>query len=155
MLRRARIAFVAAVVLAAVILATQFPLGELLHARAAVSSSSGQLAALRRANNALSAQVKSLHQASTIEQIAHDQYGLVRPGQKSVVILPNGHDGGASGSARSGSIPDRLGTAVIPPADLVPSDSLLSPPEVKSAGSSRGGYWGRVLDRLEFWKGVT
>lgn len=149
LLRRARLGFVAAIAIAVVIVATQFPLGELVHARAALSFSSTHLAQLRRENASLGAQVKALQQGSTIEQIAHQEYGLVRPGQQAVVVLPGAHE--STGATASG----RLGTFKLPSSDFVPTDSLLSPGATAAKPATHEGLWRKVLNRLEFWKATT
>ena len=157
MLYRARILFVAAVALAAIILATQFPIGELVHARAAVASASGQLAKIRSENRSLANDVRDLQKGSTIQQLAHQEYGLVEPGQRSVVIMPGS---GSSASVRdhgSTAASAPLGSTTIPKSDIVPTDSLLAPASAGVSGGGGGGgsggsYWGRVLNRLEFWK---
>ena len=131
MLRRARIFFLAAVLLAGVLLLTEVPITDVVHARAAAADVTTALAKIRAENKALEAQVHDLKQGSTIEQIAHQEYGLVESGQRSVVVMPGG---GATGS------------------DVVPSDSQLS--QVGGGSVARGGasFWERVVQRLEFWK---
>ena len=155
MLYRARIAFVVAVVLGAILLATEFPLAGLVHARATANATAAELSRIQTENRTLSNQVHDLRQGSTIQQIAHQEYGLVEQGQRSVVIMPGGgNTGSVRGHGTSGpSAP--LGSTTIPKSDIVPTDSSLST-GVGGGGSgagSGGGFWQRLLNRLEFWKG--
>jgi hypothetical protein len=101
--------------------------------------------ALQAENRALSSQVRALHDPATIGRIAHEEYGLITPGQRSIVVLP-----GPAGS--SSSTPDPLADNPIPSSDLLPSDAILGP----SARAAQPlvhepGFWHRVLASLEFW----
>lgn len=158
MLYRARIVFVVAVVLAAIVLLTEFPVSSLVSARAASASAAAELSKVQSENKALASQVHDLKEGSTIEQVAHEEYGLVEPGQQSVVVMPGATSststrGGAS-SRTNATAP--LGSSTIPKSDLVPSDAPLSPVnEQQGAGTSAtaaSSFWKRVLERLEFWK---
>ncbi|MGO9560212.1 MAG: FtsB family cell division protein [Acidimicrobiales bacterium] len=152
MLRRARIFFLVAVVLAGVLVLTEVPIADLMHARSAASEVTSALAKVRAENRALEAQVHDLQQGSTIEQIAHQEYGLVEPGQRSVVVMPGG---GATGSVRghgSTGTSAPLGETTIPKSDIVPTDSQVA--QVGGGSAAHGGpsFWQRVVQRLEFWK---
>jgi hypothetical protein len=145
MIRRARLFFFAALLIAVVVLVANFPLGALVQGRSAVRADSAQLVALQAENRALSSQVRALHDPATIGRIAHEEYGLVTLGQRSIVVLP-----GPAGS--SSSTPDPLADNPIPSSDLLPSDAILGP----SARAAQPlvhepGFWHRVLDSLEFW----
>lgn len=152
MLRRARITFVAALVVGALVLASELPFSEILHARAAVASASTSLSKIDATNKSLATQIEGLKQGSTIEKIAHEQYGLVEPGEKAVVVMPGGrsgarvHGGGATGPATP------LGSETIPKSDLVPTDSALSPGAPERVGHGGGGFWQSFVHRLEFWR---
>ena len=150
MIQRARLFFLVALLLAVVILVGNFPLGALVRERSTVRTESAQLAALQATNRTLSSQVRALHDPATVAQIAHEQYGLVAPGQRSVVVLP-----GAAGSSSS-SIPDPLANNPVPASDLLPSDAILDP-GVQAARSPahEPGFWRRVLDTLEFWHSLS
>lgn len=146
MIRRARFGLLAAVSLAVVIVAVQFPFAALLHERATVSSSARELASVRALNASLARDVAALHQPSTIARIAQQDYGLVRRGETFEVVLP------VAGEARSGT--DPLADTPIPRGDLVPSDAAMAAPAALPPPSARSGgsFWSRFLDRLEFWK---
>ncbi len=154
MIRRARIFLLVGVAVAVVVLATNLPLGALLRGRATVATESLQLSALRAANRTLAAQVKALSQPATVDQIAHEDYGLILPGQRSVVVLPGPSAAGSNGASGP------LATETVPPSDLLASDSILAPPEPAGASAGThaaaagGGFWSRVVDKLEFWKSV-
>ncbi len=145
MIRRARLFFFLALSVALVILVTNFPLGALVQGRSAVRTDNAQLVALRAENRALSSQVRALHDPATIGRIAHEEYGLIIPGQRSIVVLP-----GATGS--SSSAPDPLADNPIPSSDLLPSDAILGP-SARTAQTvvHEPGFWHRVLNSLEFW----
>lgn len=152
MVRRARIFFLAAVLLAGVLLLTEVPITDVVHARAAAADVTTALAKIRAENKALEAQVHDLKQGSTIEQIAHQEYGLVESGQRSVVVMPGGGATGSVGGHGSTGTSAPLGETTIPKSDVVPSDSQLS--QVGGGSVARGGasFWERVVQRLEFWK---
>jgi hypothetical protein len=149
-IRRAQLVLCGAVVLAAVIVGTQLPLGQILGQRAAIARQSAELHQLQSRDAALWAQVHALGQPSTVAVIAHQQYGLVYPGQISYVILPEPTAAGSS-STQSGP----LSTVTIPADDLVPSDAMVAAATAPPAApdpDGRKGFLGQVLDRLEFWR---
>lgn len=148
-LRRARAVFVAALFLAAGLLVAEFPLAGLVHARTSASTAAAELAAVRAENAALSRQVKALQSpwSPAIAALAHEEYGLVRPGESSVEVLP-AHDAVSPDGSGDPSVAS-LGATTIPHADLVPSDAVLAP---EDAGVGEGGsFWHRLVERLEFW----
>lgn len=146
MIGRARLLFFVALALAGVILVANFPFGALLSERATLRSDTANLAALQAENRQLSAQIRALHDPVVVGEIAHAEYGLTEPGQRSVVVLPSG----AKGAVSSGN---PLADGTIPASDLLPSDAILdpavqSPPRVQVRGP---GFWHRVVSSLEFW----
>jgi cell division protein FtsB len=147
--RRARITLLVALVLSAGIVATQFPLNQLLGERSAVQRESRQLTQLTAENRSLTEQISSLHQPGTIARLAQERYGLVTVGEQSLVVLP-------SAAGRTGSTTDPLGSTTVPQDDLMPSDALISPAGGAGSGSVGGqaGFWTKLLQRLEFWKAV-
>jgi hypothetical protein len=89
--------------------------------------------------------VHALKDPSVIGQIAHAEYGLAEPGERSVVVLP----GTTPGSA---STRNPLADNPVPPSDLLPSDAVLDPGLQVTGPAVRGpGFWHRVLGSLEFW----
>lgn len=145
MIHRARLFFLAALVIAAVILVANFPVSVLLQERATVRADSAQLATLQAENRVLSSQVKALHDPVVVGQIAHSEYGLTQPGERSLVVLP--------GSTSSpSSAPNPLANNPIPSSDLLPSDAILDPsvPATQPA-LPEPGFWHRVVAALEFW----
>jgi len=145
--RRARIALLGALLASAGIVATQFPLNQLLGERTAVRQQSQQLLQLNAENRSLAAQIASLHQPDTIARLAHERYGLVAVGDQSLVVLPS-----VAGQAASAS--DPLESTLVPKSDLVPSDSLISASGATGSGSvgTPAGFWSKLVQRLEFWK---
>jgi len=144
-IRRARLFFFVALLIAAAIVVANFPLGALLNDRSTVRAESAQLATLRAANRALAFEVRALQGAATVGRIAHEEYGLVSRGQRSLVVLPFSAVSGASAG-------NPLANTPIPSSDLLPSDAILDPAVPATQPAGRGpGFWQRVLDRLEFW----
>lgn len=139
-LRRARAALVTSLVVGGVVVATQLPIGELVHQRSDLATVDAELGAAHAAVSRLRHDVASLGQPQTIANIAHQDYGLVNKGQTTYVVLPS------SGAA------SQLSTPAIPTGDLMPSS--LSPYAAVKAAIARpaGSLWHRVLKRLEFWR---
>ncbi len=139
-LRRARAALVASLVVGGLVVATQLPITELVHQRGDLATVDAELAAASSAVGRLRHDIASLRQPQAIANIAHQDYGLVRKGQTTYVVLPS------SGAASQLSKPQ------IPRSDLMPTS--LSPYAAVKAAISRpaGSLWHRVLKRLEFWR---
>jgi cell division protein FtsB len=147
MIRRARLFFFAALVVAGVILVANFPIRVLSQDRSTVRAESARLATLQATTRTLSSQVRALHDLATVAQIAHEEYGLVFPGEHSVVVLPS-----PVGTSASSSIPDPLADNPIPASDLLPSDAILGPGTTAVQVSAHApGFWHRVVSSLEFW----
>ena len=140
-LRRARVALLACAVGSFALLVLWFPLGELMAQRSNLGTLSAELTSVEAKNQALKADVSTLHSNATISALAHRQYGLVDRGQVSYVILPA--KGSSSGAAA-------LEPRPIPVTDLVAQD-LVPAPNPPAAGHAPG-FWSRFVDRLEFWR---
>jgi cell division protein FtsL len=134
-----------AVLCAAVIVVAWFPARELLHQHDELGAVNGQLATLAKRNASLSADITALSSNSTIAEIAHEQYGLVRPGQASYVLLP------AAGSAAANGA---LTTTSIAPQDLIaaPVDEPRAAPTSSASAVAAGSFWSRFSAHLEFWR---
>jgi cell division protein FtsB len=145
MIHRARLFFFVALAIAAVVLIANFPFGALLEGRSTVRADSAEVAKLQAANKQLSTQVQALHDPAVIGQIAHSEYGLTEPGERSVVVLPS-----STKSPKTTRNP--LAAGPVPPSDLLPSDAVLDPSLPGQAPAVREpGFWHRVLGSLEFW----
>ena len=141
-LYRARIGLVAAGIASLVVLLCWFPLGELLRQRSELSSLSNQVSSVNAHNASLRGEVRSLGtEAATIETLAHQEFGLVKPGQVPYVILPQA--GSSTGSPTLTARP-------IPVSDLV-ADQPVVAPHVSAPAPSGPGFWSRFTSRLEFW----
>jgi hypothetical protein len=150
MIQRARLFFFVCVGIAGLIFATSFPLTTLFGGRSTASAERGQIATLQATNSQLSSEVHALSNPATIGRVAQAQYGLVTPGQQSIVVLP-GAKGTPGASAAGGS--DPLGVGPVPASDLLPSDAILSPSvPAPSAHRAAPGLWHQVLSHLEFWR---
>ena len=148
-IRRARVALLGATVMAGAILIAELPIGELLHQRSDLASAQLQLKKVEANNSALRSDITALHKPSTIAAIAHAEYGLVKPGQRSYVILP----------AAGGKTTNALANETLPASSVVASDgtgALNSPasgPTIGAGGTKMSGsVWNRVVDRLAFWR---
>jgi cell division protein FtsB len=141
-LRRARLVLVAALAGAVIVVAAEFPLSELLHQHAALALTQEQLATLASRNSSLSADVIALSSNSTVNAIAHEEYGLVQPGQSSYVILP---------AANSAAAKQGLSATAIPPQDLVASGPTAGTSAIPTGQTESPGFWSRFASHLEFW----
>jgi cell division protein FtsB len=164
--RRARTVLGSAIVLAAVILLTSFPLAGVLSQRSALSSTTRQLATVQAENESLGRQASQLAAPATLNDLARHDFGFVPKGQRAYNVLPSSSP---SGSGSSGSLgPDQVplnGLPVVP--GSARSQALIGvatggapatrPADGTSgaAGSAPSGeprsYWGRVVRSLEFW----
>jgi cell division protein FtsB len=142
---RARLGLVVSVIAAGTFVGLEFPVAELLHQRAEIGLTASQLRVLTATDRALAGQVASLRSASGIERIAHEQYGLVHPGQAAYVVLPFRGD-------RNRGNP--LAEHPIPSGAIVPAvaGAVAARGRDSSAGPPSEGLWQRVLARLEFWR---
>jgi cell division protein FtsL len=86
--RHAARALLVLVAATGVLLLFVFPARTLLDQNRQIATTETQISALTRENAQLSARTKSLADPATVEQIAHEQYGLVMPGQNAYTIIP-------------------------------------------------------------------
>ncbi len=87
-MRRAVRGLLAAVAAAGVVLLFVFPARTLLAEQHSLATTQARIAALDRENRFLATRAAALADPAQIEQIAHQQYGLVLPGHRSYAILP-------------------------------------------------------------------
>jgi cell division protein FtsB len=142
-MRRARVALLAAVAASFLALVAWLPVSLLLSQHAELASLSTSLSSLESRNAAMRAEDHALSSNAAVATIAHEQYGLVKPGQQAYVILPKA--GSADGSG--------LNSTAIPLSDLVPTaqENYPSP----ATGAPEPGFWSRFVGRLEFWRGAA
>jgi cell division protein FtsB len=86
-----------------VLLLFVFPARTLINQRRDIASTQSHISALTQENSRLAARAKSLSGPATIEQIAHQDYGLVMPGQQAYTILPKASSTSTATSASSAS----------------------------------------------------
>jgi cell division protein FtsB len=141
-LYRARIGLVVAGIASLVVLACWFPLGQLIRQRSELATLSSQVSSVDAHNASLRVEVRALHKNVTIETLAHQEFGLVKPGQIPYVILPQA--GSSSGSPALSAKP-------IPVSDLV-ADQPVVAPHVSVSTPTGPGFWSRFTSRLEFWR---
>lgn len=85
-------AFVAVLLLVglAIVLAGVFPFRQLIAQERLVENTQAQLDALIAENETLQAEIDAVATPAELERIAREQYGMVRPGETSYVVEPNG-----------------------------------------------------------------
>jgi cell division protein FtsL len=76
------------VVLVGLLFAFVYPTRTFLDQRAQTNKARTQLETLRSENARLARESKKLSTDAEIERIARERYGLVKPGERSFVILP-------------------------------------------------------------------
>jgi cell division protein FtsB len=87
-MRRAALLLIVALTAVGVLLLFVFPARTLLAQRHQIAATQSHIAALSRENTALAARINAMLDPAQIEQIAHEQYGLVMPGQQAYTIIP-------------------------------------------------------------------
>jgi cell division protein FtsB len=87
-MRRAAVLLMVALAAVGVLLLFVFPARTLLAQRRQISATESHISAISRENADLAARIKSMSDPAQIEQIAHEQYGLVMPGQQAFTIIP-------------------------------------------------------------------
>jgi cell division protein FtsB len=78
----------ALVTLGAVVFLFVLPARTWLQQSSSTGAAEHRIKVLSAENKALSTKVAQLHDPSYIEQVAREQYGLVKPGEKAFSILP-------------------------------------------------------------------
>ncbi len=142
-IHRARQILLLSVTAVVVLVLMEFPLHQLMAQRAQIGATAAALAAVEQHNSALSGDITALAKSSVIASIAHQDYGLVAPGQRSYVILP------AAGSTIGA---DPLSAASIPVTDIGSSTGSGNvPPAAAVHQAPVGSLWSRMVAHLEFW----
>ncbi|MGI8493528.1 MAG: FtsB family cell division protein [Acidimicrobiales bacterium] len=88
-MKRAARAFLASVTVVGVLLLFVLPGRTLLDQRRSISSTEARIHVLSAENQKLTERASQLQSDSEIERIARQQYGLVKPGERAVAILPS------------------------------------------------------------------
>ena len=165
MIGRARLAFVGAIVVSAIVLFAWFPAGSLLSQRSNLHGAESELGALHAQDSALAQENKNLSDAGEIGRIAREQYQLVSPGQQAYEVLPPsgatatgtpyagdpGSDGPVTPSATPELPPGGVTTTTAP--DTTTTIPARAGDTKAAAGSaSSGGFMSRMVHALEFWR---
>ncbi len=159
---RARLVFLGALVVSAIVLSAWFPASSLLSQRSKLAGTEAELGALHKQDAALAQEKKNLSDAGEIGRLAREQYQLVSPGQQAYQVLPPsgaasagtpyagdpGSDGPVTPSATPELPPGGVTTTTTSPAASASSHSGRS---VRPAPSS-GGLLSRMAQALEFWR---
>jgi cell division protein FtsB len=156
---RARLAFLGAIVVSAVVLFAWFPAGSLLSQRSNLADTEAQLGALHMQDAALAQEQKNLNDAGEIGRIAREQYQLVSPGQQAYEVLPPsgataagtpyagdpGSDGPVTPSATPELPPGGVTTTTTPATHARGSHPASTP-------TASDGFVSRMVHALEFWR---
>jgi cell division protein FtsB len=166
---RARLAFLGAIVVSAVVLFAWFPAGSLLSQRSDLHGTQAELNALHAQDSALAQESKNLSDPGEIGRIARQQYQLVSPGQQSYEVLPPSGatsagtpyagDPGSDGPVTPSATPE------LPPGGVTTTTTTTSPTTAhphggtthsastsSSTSSGSGGFGSRLVHALEFWR---
>jgi len=97
----------ASVVFVGVLFVAVFPTQTLLGQQSEADEKRAELESVESRNAELQSRVAELEDPDYIEQLAREEFGLVKPGEESYVIVPPAEEGpGASESAGDVSAPD-------------------------------------------------
>ena len=160
--RRARLAFVGALVVSAIVLFAWFPASSLLSQRSSLAGAEAELGALHKQDAALAQEKKNLSDAGEIGRIAREQYQLVSPGQQAYQVLPP--SGAAAAGTPYAGDPGSDGpvtpsaTPELPPGGV--TTTTTSAAAHPHAGATHpvptpapsGGFVSRMVHTLEFWR---
>ncbi len=165
-LGRARLAFVGAIVVSAIVLFAWFPAGSLLSQRSNLHGAESELNALHAQDSALAQENKNLSDAGEIGRIAREQYQLVSPGQQAYEVLPPsgatatgtpyagdpGSDGPVTPSATPELPPGGVTTTTAPDTTTTTVPAHSDGTKAAAGSASSGGFVSRVVHALEFWR---
>jgi cell division protein FtsB len=160
---RARLAFLGALVVSAIVLFAWFPASSLLSQRSNLTAAQAQLGALHKQDAALAQEKKNLSDAGEIGRIAREQYQLVSPGQQAYEVLPPagataagtpyagdpGADGPVTPSATPELPPGGVTTTTTTPVTAHPHAVGTHPASTPAASD---GLVSRMVHALEFWR---
>lgn len=163
---RARLAFVGAVVVSAIVLFAWFPAGSLLSQRSSLHGAESELSTLHAQDSALAQEKKNLSDTSEIGRIAREQDQLVNPGQQPYEVLPPsgaaaagtpyagdpGLDGPVTPSATAELPPGGVTTTTAPATTATTLPASKAGTKSDSGATSSGGFVSRVVQSLEFWR---
>ena len=161
-LGRARLAFVGAIVVSAIVLFAWFPAGSLLSQRSNLHGTEAELNALHAQDAALAQENKNLSDSGEIGRIAREQYQLVSPGQQAYEVLPPSGaaatgtpyagDPGTSGPVTPSATPELPPGGVTTTTTTEPAVSPATTTHPHAASPSSGGFVSRMVHALEFWR---
>jgi hypothetical protein len=131
-----------AVVTAAIMLVGWFPLTALWHQQSQLDTTSAQIKAVQRQEQALATQSKAVDTKAAATALAREQYQLVSPGQSLIQVLP----GNASGLVSPSSADPGL-QPLVAPSSAAP---LVTPSMTEHRMNN--GFASRLVRTLEFWR---
>jgi cell division protein FtsB len=84
---------VLASLVAAILVAAIFPVKELLSTRSQIAELNRQTQLLEQQNSRLERRIARLHDPTSLERMARECLGMVKPGEVSFVVVPKGGRG--------------------------------------------------------------
>jgi cell division protein FtsB len=166
---RARLAFLGAIVVSAIVLFAWFPAGSLLSQRSDLHGTQAELNALHAQDSALAQENKNLSDPGEIGRIARQQYQLVSPGQQSYEVLPPSGatsagtpyagDPGSDGPVTPSATPELPPGGVTTTTTTSPGATAAAAAQhaadthpAPTSSKSSGGFVSRMVRSLEFWR---
>ncbi|MCL4314031.1 MAG: septum formation initiator family protein [Actinobacteria bacterium] len=143
-IRHAWVTFGIACCVALVILVVSFPFHSLIEQHTDIARYANEVKLLDQQEQALNSEVKNLQSPGYIAELAHRDYGLIKPGEKEYFVAPLP---GTSGP--NTAVPHQL-DGTMPPGSAASKASVNSTDSAKA--TTKLSLWARVLRRLEFWK---
>jgi cell division protein FtsB len=99
-------------VIVGILFVAVLPTRTLLQQRRDTKAATAELKELRERNAQLEERARRLHDPREIEQLAREQYGLVRPGEEPYVVLPAPPPPAAQDEGDDQNLPERVWDAL-------------------------------------------
>jgi cell division protein FtsB len=141
--RRNRLILICSVVVSALIVGAWFPASDLLHERHQLSSATAQLDKVRSTDRSLSKEEEKLKTSAEIARIAQTQDGLAPAGDQLYQVLPQ--SGVSTATTTTAPVSGRTTTSSHTGDTSSTSDATTAQP------GSQPGFFGRIVQTLEFW----
>lgn len=137
--------FPLAVLTAAAIVAVSFPFSTLWRQQIELNATSAQIAQINRQAAALTQQARAVATESAAIALAREQYQLVLKGQSLIQVLPGNGGGYVAANATDPGLQPVVNVNN-------PGASPASSQSTSSPASGLGGFVGRFVRTLEFWR---
>jgi cell division protein FtsB len=134
--------FACAVVVSVLIVVAWFPVSELVHERQQLAGATSQLGKIRHNVRSLNAEAKRLQTPTQVARIAQTQDGLAPAGDQLYQVLPS------SGQTTTPTTTPPAGS----PATTTTTFPAAPQHTATPGATSSPGFFGRVVQTLEFWQ---